>query len=243
MGTAQVFNQIIKDQLHVNAAWLPITNVFRLGDYGVVSDGIFTSIGNVGRDFSLRPQSAPGKQTTVNFTSKGTTITRVTADGTVKAFSESDGDAKLVVEFKSESAFLLKANVTVSHMQNINQIAYGIYHNKDWEHWRYKYRVVTDTYVATECVIISSIGKDSSIELSGKANALKQFDIGNAAAGIGVTNRKEIGLEILGKCGVIGLSFFKLQWWSGAEPKTLAGAEQLPSQMFADVEALAKDDL
>ena len=59
MGTAQVFNQIIKDQLHVNAAWLPITNVFRLGDYGVVSDGIFTSIGNVGRDFSLRPQSAP----------------------------------------------------------------------------------------------------------------------------------------------------------------------------------------
>jgi hypothetical protein len=243
MGTPQVFNQIINDQLYVNAAWLPITNAFRLGDYGVVSDGIFTAIGNVGRDFGLKPQASPGARSTVNFTTRGTNIARVAADATVNVFPESDVDAKLVIQFKSESSFLLKADVTASQMQNINQIAYGIYHNKDWEHWRYKYRVVTGTYVATNCAIISSIAKDSSIELSGKANALKQFDIGNATAGIGVTNRKEIGLELLGKSGVIALSFFKLTWWSGADPKTLAGAEVLPPQMFADAKALAKDDL
>jgi hypothetical protein len=243
MGTAQVFNQIIRDQLRVNAAWLPITNAFKLGDYGVVSDGIFTAIGNIGRDFGLRPQAAPGRQSTINFTSQGTTITRMTADGTVNAFPASDGDAKLVIDFKNESSFLLKASWTASQMQNINQMAYGIYHNKDWEHWRYKYRVVTGIYVATDCAIISSIAKNSSIELSGKANALKQFDIGNAAAGVGVINRKEIGLEILGKSGVIGLSFFKLTWWSKADPKTLATPDQLPPQMFADADALAKDDL
>jgi hypothetical protein len=243
MGTPQVFNQTVWDQLHANAAWLPITNTFQLGDYGVMSDGIFMAIGNVARDFGLKPQAAPGPESHVNFTSKGTNITRIAANVTVDAFPQSNVNAKMVVEFKNESSFLLKANVTVSQMQNINQIAYGIYHNKDWEHWRYKYRVVTAAYIATDCAIISSLGKDSSIELSGTANALKQFDIGNAAVDIGVTNRKEIGLELVGKSGVIGLSFFKLTWWSGADPKTLARAPQLPPQMFANDDVLARDDI
>jgi hypothetical protein len=41
MGTPRLFDQTLKSQLQINAAWLPVSNIFKLGDYGVMSEGVF----------------------------------------------------------------------------------------------------------------------------------------------------------------------------------------------------------
>jgi hypothetical protein len=49
MGTARDFDDILKRELNIHAAWLPVTNTFRLGDYGIVSDGVLVPMGNIKR--------------------------------------------------------------------------------------------------------------------------------------------------------------------------------------------------
>ena len=164
------------------------------------------------------------------------------ANAVVNAFPDSDVDAKFVVEFTNASSFFLKANLTILEMQNMNRVAYAIYHMPQWEHWRYKFRVVSATYTGKDCALISSTSKNSSIELSGKAKALQQLDLGAVSIGIEAANKKEIGLDLLGQTGVVGLSFFKLTWLAGPDPKIMASGG-LPPEMFAEAKALEEDDI
>ena len=60
MGTPRLFNQTLKSLLQINAAWLPVTNTFRLGDYGVMSEGVFVKIGNIETDFGIALERALG---------------------------------------------------------------------------------------------------------------------------------------------------------------------------------------
>jgi hypothetical protein len=243
MGTPRLFDEILKDRVKISAAWYPVTNAFDIGDYGVLSEGIFVKLGNIRNDFAIFPQREAGPPSILNFTSKGTNIVRVAGNIKVEAFDDTNVDSKLRVEFSRENSFLLKARLTVSQMANLNQVAYSIYHHPQWEHWRYKYRVVSATYTGENCALISSTSANSSIELEGKANALKQLDVGAVAVGVGIRNRNEIGLDIVGQSGVVGLSFFKLTWWSGADPKVLSSTDTLPSEMLVDPESLTKDDV
>jgi hypothetical protein len=207
MGTARVFNQILREQLGINAAWLPVTNNFALGDYGVMTEGIFVKLGNIETDFGVTLDKAIGPSVLLTFTSKGTTISRVTGSAKVDAFPGSNSEATLAVEFTSESSFLLNANLTLLELENVNQAAYAIFTNPAWEHWRYKYRIVRSTYTGKHCTIISSNSSNARIELSGAAHALKQFDAGGGAIGITATSKKAIGLDLVGASGVFGLSF------------------------------------
>jgi hypothetical protein len=236
MGAARQFDQVLKDQLNIHAAWVPILNTFKIGDYGVVSDGVFVKIGNISSDFGVSFEQAPGQGITLNFTSKGTNIYRVAGSAEVNVFPESDAEAKFTVEFNKESSFLLRANLAMTEMQNLNQVAQGLSAKPDW---RNKFRVVHAVYIGRNCALISSTANNSKIELVGKAKALKQFDIGAASVEVSATNKREIGLDLLGKTGVVGLGFFKLGWWSG-EPKTLAEGT-VPIELSKDVKNLIDD--
>jgi hypothetical protein len=202
----------------------------------------FVRIGNIESDFGIALEHALGPNMELNFTSKGTSMSRLAGDAVVNAFPDSDIDSKLVVEFANESSFLLRAKLTILQMTNVNRVAYALYHMPQWEHWRYKFRVVSATYTGKDCTLISSASRNSSIELSGKAKALQQFDLGAVAIGIRASSKKEIGLDLVGQTGVVGLSFFKLTWSGGPDPKILA-AEELPPEMFVDAKTLEEDDI
>lgn len=220
MGTASQFDAILKDELNIHAAWLPVTNTFKLGDYGLISDGVLIKAGNIRGDFGVDFQQAPGPKSILNFTSKGTKILRFAGDMQVAAFQDDNAEAKLSVEFSSARSFLLKANLTVFEMQDVNKVAKKLANTPDW---RRKYIVVSGVYVGTDCAIISSKNANSKIELTGKASALKQFDLGAVSANLAVSNVKDIGLDLVGQKGVIGLALFRLPWGWGNDPKTLAG--------------------
>jgi hypothetical protein len=219
MGTASRFDNILKDELNIHAAWIPITNTFKVGDYGLVSEGVVVKGGNIKDDFGVNFQAAPGKPSKLNFTSKGTMLIRSDNTGQVQAFSNSTVNAKLTVAFSNTNSFLLKANLRSFEMQDMVNVARKLASTPGWKR---KYRVVFATYSAEDCALISSKSANSSIELSGKANALKQFDLGAVAIGIEASKKQDIGLDVIGERGVIGLALFKLPWLFGDQPKLLA---------------------
>lgn len=236
MGTARDFDRILKQELNIHAAWLPVTNAFRLGDYGLISDGVLVAMGNIKDDFSVDFKQAPGPDAQLNFASKGTSMVRVAGGATVQQFPGGDVDAKLTVEFKREHSFFVKAKLTVSQMQGLNEVARKLNSVPQWEG---RFRVVSALYTGTGCALISSKAAGSKIELSGKAHALQQLDLGEAFAGVQVTNRTEIGLEIVGKKGVIGLAMFKLGWFNPV--KVLGAAEEMPIETLKDWPDLPDD--
>ena len=229
MGTARDFDAILKQELKIHAAWLPVTNTFRLGDYGLISDGVLVTVGNIKDDFGVSFTQAPGPDAQLNFASQGTTMVRVAGGATVEQFPGGDIDAKLTVDFKRERSFLLKAKLTVAQMQSLNAVAAKLNNVPQWEG---RFRVVSALYLATGCALVSTKAAGSKIEISGKANALQQLDLGAASAGVQVTTRTEIGLEIIGKKGVVGLSLFKLGWWNPI--KVLGPGEEMPIQTLKD---------
>jgi hypothetical protein len=173
MGTAARFNDILKNEINVFAAWLPVTNTFRLGDYGRMTDGVFTKVGNIQDDHGVIFNSAPGGEIKLDFTSKGTTMHRFKGGAEVNAFPAEPIEAKLAIEFGSESAFLLKANLGINEMQSIQAVANKLAKISEWSN---SYRVVSAVYSSKNCAIISSKASNAKIEISGKAAALKQFE-------------------------------------------------------------------
>ena len=211
MSTPRTFNRVLRKELKVHAAWMPITNTFELGDYGVMSGGVFTKMGNIS-EFKVGFDVGTGPASKLDFKSESAKIIKATADGEVTALPEADIDAKITMEFSKKGAIVAKASLTSNEMQNIAQVARQL---KNADDWRRKYRVVRSTYHAESCVIVSSTSADQSLELSGKASDLAGFDVGSVSAGVSVSSSSSIGLEIVGSQGIIGLGLFKLRFWGG----------------------------
>jgi len=189
-------------------------------------------MGNIKDDFGVSFSQASSPGSTLNFTSKGTRSLRLVGDAKVKAFPDDNVEAKLSIEFASASSFLLKAKLTVLAMQNVNAVAKKLAGTPTW---RRRYIVVSAVYSGKDCAIISSKSANSKIELSGKASALKQFDLGAVAANLEASNKQDIGLDIVGESGAVGLAFFKLPWGWGDDPKGLAARVNNPKALAARV--------
>jgi hypothetical protein len=219
MGTASLFDDVLKRELNIHAAWLPVTNTFEIGDYGLVSDGVMVKMGNV-RAFGIGWTSKEGPTMQLNFASDGTRVTRAVGNASVQAFPDQDIDASFTIEFERESSFLVKAGLTSSEMQDLAAVAKKLSGHPDWKS---RYRVVSAVHVGQQCTILSSKGANSKIVLSGKASALKQLDLADASARIETSSSERIGLDIVGQTGVVGLSLFKIRWLIGGV-ETLAAS-------------------
>jgi hypothetical protein len=101
---------------------------------------------------------------------------------------------------------------------------------------------VSGIYTGEKCTIISSAASGSKIELKGSAKALKEFDIGNVAAGITASSDENIGIQLIGQSGAIALTMFKLRWLFGSSPKTLA-TETVQVETHQDWPTVLPDDV
>ena len=213
MGTAQQFSNVLHNEIRVHAAWLPITNTFRIGDYGLISDGVFVSMGNIS-EFAVAPDVIDGPPSAVDFKSDGTRYARLAGDANVEVPSLPDADvaAKLVIEFQRSDSFLIKARISCKLMSNVAMIAQKLNVSDGWQK---RWTVVSGLYTGENALIVSSRSGGTKLEISGTAKALKQLDLGAASAGFEVTSSQNVGLQVLGQTGVIGLSLFKLGFFTG----------------------------
>lgn len=239
MGIAAQFSKRLHSELDAHAAWFPVANSFELGDYGMISDGVFNRLGNV-REFDVEVTPRKSGSSSLNFASEGTRVVRLVGDAEVNALPDSPIDARLRIEFGGSSSFLAKAGkLTETSIPNVGQVAGKL---ASAPGFRRGYRVVWTTFTGHDCAVITSRSSNAALELSGKADALKLFDLGTIGAGVTVSSERDVGFSSLGRTGVIGLRLFKLKLLRDA-PKFLGpeGADPEAEVEQADPAELADD--
>lgn len=205
-GIAELFEEIISLQLSVHAAWLPITNTIALGDFGIISNGVFVPQGNIQTEFGVSFTTRSSPDAKIDFSSAGATITKFVAGAKVNTFPAGAVDASLSIEFKNDKSFIVKSPaINVTAISNV--IAVGKELAKK-QGWRAKYKVVYQCYTANDAIVLATIDKNTAITFAGDVTALGQLQLGNA--GVNYSSNKSLGLEVQGKSGVIGIGFFKI---------------------------------
>lgn len=235
MGIPNQFNDIIKRQLNVNAAWLPVTNDFQLGDYGIIANGVFTKMGNI-KEFSIAFERGEGPEASLDFISAEAQIVNFSAGAEVNVIPAASIDAKITVKFGKEGSFMVKApKIQVSVIRNVNQVAKQLMALSEWKR---KWKVVFQTYMANDTAVISTIAKDTDVTFSGDVNALKELKFGSV--GLSISATKQLGLDVHGKAGVIGLGLFKLRLIGGGPVVLTKGKEE---EDVVDYNIPEEDDL
>ncbi|WP_250000902.1 hypothetical protein [Actinoplanes sp. M2I2] len=213
MGTARKFNKILHAELDVNAAWMPVTNTFALGDYGVISDGVFVKMGNIA-EYGIDFTAASGPPAKLRFRSDGTRVTKFLVDAEVPSIPQINAEASIRIEFSRADSFYIDAPVlTVDTIEDVAKVGRAL---RETEGWRRRYRVVWSTYSGQGSTIISSRTADSTFEIHAKADVLHLLELGQAQAGITLSGDRAAGLEVVAASGVIGLRLFKLRLLTGS---------------------------
>jgi hypothetical protein len=209
VGIAKDFNDMVHNQIRVHAAWLPVTNVFQVGDFGVISEGVFTRMGNIRSDFGVDFETMDGQPSQLDFKSASVRVIRFTAGAEVNVFPEDNLEAKLRIEFGKERSFYVKALMQVKEMASVFDAARKIAVLPSWN--EDKFKVVAATYTGQNCVVLSSRQNNTAIEIGGKADALKRLELGGASADFSWTANSTLGLEVVGQTGVLGLRLFQVK--------------------------------
>lgn len=239
MGIPRQFDNIIKRHLNVNAAWLPVTNNYELGDYGVISAGVFTKMGNI-QEFEVPIKVEEGPDANIDFTSADTTVVKFAGGVEVPSIPPGAVDSKITFKFNKKRSFMVKAPVIkVSQIQNVNQVAGKLRSTPGWEE---NWKVVHQVYHARDPIIVSTKEAGTELTFTGDVEALKNLNVGNASVELG-TN-KELGLKVQGKEGVIGLGLFKLKsGGTGPDFKTRGLEKKEPEIEVLDNTQSQKNDV
>ncbi|HEX6242643.1 MAG TPA: hypothetical protein VFZ61_17135 [Polyangiales bacterium] len=213
MGLANEIAAVLRRQLKCHVAWLPIANTFALGDYGVFSHGVFTKLGNV-QDLKVSFREATSPAAKIDFISDETKVMNLVGDVAVDVIPEVAVNAKIKVEFQKANAFLLRAKtVKVHEIQNVAQAMQAL---RDHPSWRRAYKLVAKVWIAERAALLTTTAANTSVTLAGSVPALKQFGLGDVSAELRVGTTRELGLQILGTTGVVGLGLVKHKIVGGA---------------------------
>lgn len=176
MSLAKNFNKSLYKQLSIYAAWFPVANTFKLGDYGLIEGGVFRQMGNILK-LGINFEQAAGQSASLDFMSAGATVVRTVGNASVDSLPEvGDLEAKLTYSFEKQDSCLIKASLTALQMENIHQVGKELAAHQDWEH---RFRVVSAIYQGEHCVIILTQDANTKVEFAGKVNLLKQVELGN----------------------------------------------------------------
>ncbi|RYZ09222.1 MAG: hypothetical protein EOO73_05535 [Myxococcales bacterium] len=210
MGIATEMNDVLRKQLSCHVAWLPISNTFALGDYGVFSQGVFTKLGTAA-DFGVKFDTKEGPPVKLDFSSKDTTVTSFAGAVKVDVIPEGVLDGKIKIEFQKEGSFLLKAaQVRVTEIQNVLSMMNELQQTPGW---RGSYKVVAKVWRAENAALLSSLSGGTEITLAGDVPSLNKFKLGEVSADLRTGKNRELGLELMGASGVIGLGLVRRKFF------------------------------
>jgi hypothetical protein len=211
MGVAQNLNKAFQKDLNSYAAWWPVVNSFKVGEYGVFNDGIFESQGNLLSKYPKIPLDIQPAEKTIDFefTSEGVKTFRF--DANAKAIDSFAGlgeaGATLKMVFEKENSCKVTAKMSVIELKNIDEVGRFLANKSDW---RNKFSVVSRTYTGTNCVVICTREAGTEIELSASADILQQVEAGKVEASVGFKSSNKSTFNALGETGVLALKLFKL---------------------------------
>jgi hypothetical protein len=238
MGIAQSFNKAIDKQLAAHAAWMPIVNTFKIGDFGIFRDGVFQTMGNVKDKYpEINFTIEDGPPADIDFASEGTKSFKLDANGKITTSFANLGnlDATLKFVFDNADSCVIKAKLTCKQLKNVEETGSILARKKDW---RNKFSVVSKIYIGEKCVIICTKEAGTEVELKASADLLKQVEIGKVQAGVGFSSNRNSAFNAIGETGVVALSLFKLNLFN--QVKVLEG--EAPAFSIEEVKGIVQDD-
>ncbi|WP_149274908.1 hypothetical protein [Pareuzebyella sediminis] len=246
-GLARSYEKAVKKELGAHAAWLPVTNTLKVGDFGYFEGGVFRSVGNLRDKYSdIVLNIAPGPATKLKFTTEGTRVSKIGVGGkTTDSFAAlGDMEASLKYEFSNENSMVLQVDqVEVEQLQNIDEVAMALAAKSDW---RKKYKIVSATYTGQNCLIICARESDSDFTITASANILSEIEGGKAGGDFTTNSSKASTYDSIGESGVIAIRLFKLNLFNKTK---LLGDDQLTKDDIeiikdfnSDAEGVIEDD-
>lgn len=214
MGLAQKYADTLARDLACRAAWPPVANVVALGDFGLVSGGVFVPLGNVTRDFGVaierRPESQPAR---FDFVSRSTRTRRIVGGVDVADFPDEPVEAELRFEFEDAASLVLKAGEL--YTQEIGNSAAVLSTLRNLPGWRRKYRLVRQVWSCRRALVLSSAAPMARVSLRAKASVLRRVEIGDVDSDVSVSSDSGVGLELIGRGGVLGVGLVRSGWFGG----------------------------
>lgn len=210
-GLARSYEKAISKEIGAHAAWFPVTNTLKVGDFGYFEGGVFRALGNLKDrypDIVLKTALGPGSK--LNFTSEGTKVSRIGAGGTTTDTFATLGNvqAALTYKFGKENSLVLKAEkIIVEQLQNIDDVGMALASKSNW---RKKYKVVSAAYTGENCLIICAREAGSEFTIKASANILSQIEGGKAEGGFETSSSNDSTYESIGESGVLAIRMFKL---------------------------------
>ena len=208
-GLAKQFNKALQRNHQTYAAWFPVSNTFKVGDYGYIEGGVFRSIGNIKTDFDVDFTTKAGPESKIDFSSDNTTTTNFVGGLQVPALPSAGAmEAKINFGFNKGNSFVVKANLTSEEMDSKQKVAWALAKHP---HWKSKYKVVETTYTGKNCVVIASASGGFNLGIGGSVDALAAFNAGNASADLKIENGHKADFNSVGETGVIALRIFRIK--------------------------------
>jgi hypothetical protein len=218
MSLPDDYNKALRKTAAFYAAWFPITTPFRIGDYGLVHDGVFQKIGHLDDlredGFNVPIRTAPGQPAQLDLVTEGVKTIRTVAgvEAPVPSFPAGEISATLTYEFQKQNSFVVKAvEMTVEQMENIQQIAEELARLRREDKWSHQYRVVSSTYTASDSLVLLAQKANTSVSFEATASALKLLDSGKVEVKPTISSSSDTVLKVVGKTGPLGLKLFKLK--------------------------------
>jgi hypothetical protein len=251
MSLPKEYNRALHRQAGFYAAWFPVTTPLRIGNYGLIENGVFRAIGHLddlrGEGFDVEIRTAEGPPASLDLLSQGARTVRTIAGGTVEVpqLPDTDVEARITYEFERENAFVVKAaTLRQEQMENIDQVARKLAELRRRKRWSHRFRVVSATHTGESCLVLLSSERGTKVEFEASARVLKQLDLGNVEVRPGLAASSETVLQSVGATGVLGLGLFKLRLL-GSGLKLLEGRERetAEAEIVVDTEDDLEDDL
>ena len=245
-GLAKSYEKAIRKELSAHAAWLPVTNTIKIGDFGFFDGGVFRSMGNIKdkyQEIALKVQAGPPAK--IDFSSEGTKAVKLNAAGEVTdSFARlGDASASLKFEFNKENSVVIKVGeIRVDQLQNIEEVALELAAKKNWKK---KYKVVSATYTGKDCLVVCAREANTEFSISANADLLKEVETGKAEGGFETSASKSGTFNAIGDSGVIALRMFKLNWFGNPKllaDDQLADAVKIEKEFGANTEEALEDD-
>lgn len=221
MGLPRDYNKALHRHANFHAAWFPITVPHRIGDYGLIQNGVFQKIGHLDQlkddGFDVPIETREGNPTTLDFLSEGAKMVRVVAGVEVPELPVANVNASVKFKFEKENSFVLKAaEIKVEQMDNIDQVARKLAVLRREKKWSHRNKVVSATYTGQQCLVLLSSERGTEVGFEGEASALKQLEMGKITLKPQVTFSSDTILRSIGDTGVIGIGLFKLRMLNSA---------------------------
>ena len=206
----RIYRRAIRRNLKFyHANWLP-GDPKKLGDYGVMKQGIFIKKGNI-RDLGIQFEESPDPNSDFHsFNAGGSIDISSHAKGTIQNIV----NASMEIKFKNAwSVFFHAADARTIRVKDKNALGVAIldFFKDNRDKWKRRYIVVTDLVTAGQTIAGVSSSANASLTIEASSPQIPVINLQDASIGVQFNKSSNVGYTVISKGMDVLMGLSKLQ--------------------------------